>query len=94
MGASVATGITLGANENYISVYPNPAKDLLNVDITTPIDITNAKSEITNALGQVVQTSFIKQTNTQLNIQQLNSGVYFIEVKTNNGVLRKKFVKE
>ena len=87
-------GVNELTNGNFISVYPNPTEDLLNIDISTPLDVMDAKLEITNALGQVVQTSSVKQSTTQLNIQQLNSGVYFIEVKTKNGNIRKKFVKE
>lgn len=92
IGASV--GIDEIINGTNISIYPNPAKDLLTIGISTPLDVSDAKLEITNALGQVILTSSLKQTTTQMNIQQLSSGVYFVEVKTSTGVLRKKFVKE
>jgi hypothetical protein len=66
----------------------NIMKNILNIEIFAPLDVRDAKLEVTNALEQVVQISFIKQTINQLNIQQLSSGVYFIEVKTNKGSVR------
>ncbi|MCQ2283510.1 MAG: DUF2436 domain-containing protein [Bacteroidales bacterium] len=62
-------------------IYPNPATDVLNVE-------GNGNIEISNILGQVVMTDFV-EGHTQLNVANLNNGVYFVRV---NGQSM-KFVK-
>ena len=84
----MAIGASVGLNElndeTYISIYPNPAKDLLNVDVSSVLDINGSKIELTNTLGQVVQVALVRQTTSQLNISQLQNGVYFVNLFSNN----------
>jgi Zn-dependent metalloprotease len=79
-----------------LSIYPNPAKDLiyiqLNENIKTPIDI-----EITNTLGENVLSKKITQSISNnlysLNIEHLSSGVYYIKTRDkNNKISIGKFV--
>jgi Secretion system C-terminal sorting domain len=78
-------------------VYPNPASDLLNVDY-----VLNKKSivqiSITNTLGQVVKTQAneIKSEGNQLEIFKINdlaNGIYLLNLRTEAGLVTKKFVK-
>lgn len=64
-----------------VRIYPNPATDVLNVE-------GNGNIEVSNILGQVVMTDFV-EGHTQLNVANLNNGVYFVRV---NGQSM-KFVK-
>jgi PKD repeat protein len=79
-----------------LSIYPNPAKDLiyiqLNENIKTPIEI-----EITNTLGENVLSKKITQSISNnlysLNIEHLSSGVYYIKTRDkNNKISIGKFV--
>jgi parallel beta-helix repeat protein len=54
-----------------IKVYPNPTFDVLNID-----NADGKKIEIVNTLGQVILTS----NQAQVNVQHLNSGVYFVKI--------------
>jgi hypothetical protein len=81
---------TKNINENnLISIYPNPAHDKLNI-------VVNQKQfdiEVRNALGQLV----IKQATTnakQLDITELVSGVYILQLTANGAVYTVMFVKE
>ncbi|MCQ2327608.1 MAG: T9SS type A sorting domain-containing protein [Bacteroidales bacterium] len=68
--------------ENTISVYPNPVCDVLNVNVP------NAETlSITNTLGQRVME--INNPATQINVSNLENGVYFLRV--NNQTT--KFIK-
>ncbi len=69
----------------------NPAKDLLNFDISLSKE-THATITIENMLGQVVYTKQTSQNPNQLNISTFVSGVYFVEVKSNNTINSTKLI--
>ena len=69
-------------NEN-IHVYPNPAKDQINIE-TKEMNILSVK--ISDVLGK--QLSFVKingQSNCTLSTQNLKNGVYILEINTTKG---------
>jgi uncharacterized repeat protein (TIGR01451 family) len=78
---------------NQLKVFPNPANEILNINLQNN-NIENCI--ITNALGQTVYNS-ANEINTnykiQLNISNLNSGVYFVKVRSSNGSYTAKFFK-
>lgn len=87
---------TTGVNENttnvtaaQLSVYPNPATDVLNISLSNGTSIETVN--IYNVSGKLVNTA--KVIANQINISDLSNGVYFIEVLTENGKLTTKFVK-
>ena len=67
-------------------IYPNPAHNELHIEGT---DIHSV--EITNLLGQVVLSSYNTSTSTTLNIESLQSGIYFVRV---NGLYPYRLIKE
>ncbi|MEQ1732111.1 MAG: T9SS type A sorting domain-containing protein [Bacteroidia bacterium] len=74
---------------NLVSVYPNPADDKLNI-------VANQKQfdvEVRNALGQVVIKKVTTNTK-QLDITELVSGVYILQLTANGAVYTVKFIKE
>ena len=81
------------ANESFdleqsISIYPNPANDILH--IMTPTTIQIEKVEIFNALGQLVAQK--KEHN--FSIYELASGMHLLKITTSEGVIHKKFIKK
>ncbi len=59
-------------------IYPNPATDVIN--------ITNAsKLTIINSLGQIVK---ITENETQVNVQDLNNGIYTVQIENNNQIMK------
>lgn len=78
-------------NENSMTfnVYPNPANDFINIEINNNYD-SNFNISIYNSLGiKVIETS---NENT-INIEDLPSGMYFINVMTENFSQTKKVMK-
>lgn len=75
-GTLSVSDLELGRN---ISVYPNPASEVLNVDIKK---FTNTKSiEVYNTLGQLTLSKSIKGTSTtQLDISSCSKGIYFVKI--------------
>lgn len=77
---------------NSISVYPNPTKDEFNVEISK--DVHEFVIEIYNQLGSKVYSSKVYNSNhSRVNIDSLNSGVYFVHIKTNLGSVTKRITK-
>lgn len=72
-------------------LYPNPAEDVLYVD-GLPSD--SGRYEIYNDMGQLVQRGQWEQGLTEIWIDSLTSGVYFIKVRTKGASMVKCFVKE
>jgi hypothetical protein len=107
--ASAVGMVSLSGVEDWgVNVYPNPAKDLLYVEVShasTPLSVTSDISlSLTNALGQVIREEALRQAQQpiEINVKDIPNGVYFIKVSlpagkagNKNGVeINKKFVVE
>jgi len=79
------TGIQENTNAANVSVYPNPANDVVNVNSTEAISVI----EVYNTLGELVYTqnfTTASQThNTQVNLNNMPGGMYMVQVLTANG---------
>ena len=71
-----------------INVYPNPVKDVLNVQSTS----TMKEIQIYNIVGQMVLNQNVNGNNVTLNTSDLKSGVYNLKVKMEDGFINKKIV--
>lgn len=72
------------------SVYPNPTNDVLNIANTIGAELISVS--VTDLNGRTV-----KQFNSsveQINISDLNAGVYFVNINSTEGSLTKKIVKK
>lgn len=74
---------------NTLTIFPIPAKDMITIDV--PGSVGDFKTEIYSILGQLVAKSSNKK---QINVSNLNSGVYLIRIYTDNGSITKRFTKE
>ncbi len=70
-------------NEKHINVYPNPAKDVINVSVD------NATITVYNILGKVVKVA--DKTNT-INVSDLAEGNYIVKVQTEKSVVTRQVV--
>lgn len=77
----------ISLNTNSVKLYPNPVSDKLFIKSTEQIESVT----IYNINGQL-----IKRTNEIINgvdVSVLSSGLYMIEIKTNNNTINQKFLK-
>jgi hypothetical protein len=78
---------------NSINIYPNPAKETLNVDFSLKNE--DLKVSVVDMLGNEIINENLRNQHTSLNIQNLSSGVYFIKVINGSECVGiKKWVKE
>jgi hypothetical protein len=68
-----------------VSVYPNPTSGVLNVQIDG-----NFNATVYNYQGQVVMRNYVN--NGQIDMSGLASGVYFVEIRTNDNVSVEKVI--
>jgi hypothetical protein len=78
--------------KNKINLYPNPTQNNLNIELPKNIDVTIKTIKIANSLGQLVREQ--NNTNTTIDVSQLQTGMYFITMETNYGNWKGKFIKE
>lgn len=98
--AFVKVSTPLRSCENFMGIYepdassdfsffPNPASDEL--IIKYPL---KASVEIVNVRGQVLKTIYHTGTTTQVRLENLTNGVYILKMKTEKGMIVKRFIKQ
>jgi aminopeptidase YwaD len=90
---AVATTTLLATDEiatntlESIKIYPNPAKDYLNIEL--PKDIKKFNIEITDLTGK---TLLNKENETKINVSGLTNGAYLCSVKANDKTVVRKII--
>jgi hypothetical protein len=82
----------LSSTENTISnfrIYPNPTNSILNVNSSK----NNYSIKIYNLVGQLVHSKENNDGFQNLDVRNLNSGLYFIELKSDDFLETQKFYK-
>jgi len=82
-------GIESIIEDNSITLYPNPTNSEVNISSENIIN----SIEIFNSLGQRVYQSMVNSTEKVIDISSFVNGVYILGVITDNGVIRKKIIK-
>ena len=81
-------------NKDSFKVYPNPATDLITVELSSEF-LEKATIQVLNLLGQVVYSENKEiSARTLLNISELKPGVYFLKLQSEGEVYSKKFIKK
>ena len=75
--------------KNDLTVYPNPASDMLNIN-----GISEGNYSIFNILGEVIYSHVVNQDKITIDISSLQSGKYFIQIESNGKMSKmSSFVK-
>lgn len=75
-----------------VRIFPNPAKDLLNIALRLPAS-ESFDVDIINASGQICMSRQDFRSDTQLVIADFLPGVYMVRIRTIKGLLTFKFIK-
>jgi hypothetical protein len=76
--------------ENNLKIYPNPTNSILNI-IDSKKQLQNSTIQIKNYLGQVI---FTTPFTSQINLQNLTAGIYFLTFKDKDYEKTVKIIKE
>lgn len=79
---------------NYIKLYPNPTKDILNIAFSY-LNKRPTQYSIYNILGQVIkQNEFNTTTELSINTTGLQGGMYFIKLSNSTNSATLRFIKK
>ena len=86
------SGLDELGNSITVSLYPNPSAGLLTVSIDAESDLLDATLTVVNLFGQLVRKIDATGKSTQIDLNDLANGTYFIEVKMEDSLMVKRFV--
>ena len=90
VGEDCATASIDKNNLLEISLYPNPAKGILNISAKNTIE----SATIYNVLGKKIKSFTVNAKTSSLDVSALSRGIYILKYTANNAVGSMKFVKE
>ena len=93
----ISTTIEVGINswlENSVSLYPNPAKEIVNVQCTMNNVQMAGELHVFDVYGKLLQIVPVTSEITTVNVSNLANGMYFVRVVTDEGMVTKTFVKK
>jgi len=85
---TVLVGLNEAGEQAYVSMYPNPATTMLNLNANTQIK----RVIVTNNLGQIVYSNEPGLENLQIDVSSFRAGIYLVKVETANGTAIQKVV--
>lgn len=78
--------LEISAGGTGLRVYPNPAKDVINVEVKNQIH-GNANISITNLLGQIIYKAPVHENVFSINISGFNPGIYSVNLESQSGLI-------
>ena len=80
--------------ENSVTLFPNPAKEVINVECTmNNVQFEVETVEVYDVYGKWVNTVVVNENPIRINVSNLADGMYFVRVTTEKGAVTKRFVK-
>jgi hypothetical protein len=73
-----------------INIYPNPTENFLNISNPNNVEIKNIS--VVDINGRIVKNQ--SDSLSQINVSDLNAGVYFVTIEAAEGKTTKKFIKQ
>ena len=80
------------ATNNEFTMYPNPSKGLINLQVETLVGAGSIV--VTDLYGKSVKTQALSMGANTVNISHLSKGFYLVSVITSEGKTTKKLVVE
>lgn len=78
-------------NSNFV-LHPNPAKNILNITSKAAIHVKSV--HIFNTLGQLIVAIPNAENSSAIDVSDLKTGAYFIQINSDKGTANTKFIKE
>ena len=89
----IDTATAVGLNENFLTalrVYPNPSKGNFNIDLGSTVE--NAQIAVMDINGRIVYENVITTSTTQVDLSNVEKGVYFLQITVNGERTNRKLI--
>ena len=78
-----------------LNIYPNPSRNIFNIEFSSSFT-QSLQVRIINSIGEVIFIDnlerYIGKYTKQIDLTNNAKGIYFLEIKTNNGMINKKLL--
>ncbi len=91
--ANYNAALTNIQRQSSISIYPNPANDIIYVAINT-ISSIKSNFEILDITGKVISFGILNPDTTQISVAELPSGIYYLKTVSDQFTANKMFIKQ
>jgi hypothetical protein len=81
-------------NSNEIFIYPNPAKDIVIINVPSHLGLPNSYTISSNSGQIILQNQVVTTNDLTINTSSLSNGIYFITVVKENEKKTLKFIKK
>ncbi|CAN5917097.1 hypothetical protein BH11BAC7_BH11BAC7_24440 [soil metagenome] len=93
LNVDICNGIIPQATVSNVTIYPNPNEGQFTIQLPS-VPQGTVKVELTNSLGQLIDSFIMTSTSKEINISTLESGVYFVRVMEGNNISVHRVVKQ
>ncbi len=80
-------GIKQNLTKKFLTVYPNPASDFININVNEPGIL-----QIFDVNGSLILSGYCERGTNRINISSLSTGFYFVKINSSNSVCTGKFI--
>ena len=87
-GAKSGSNAANGADVGVVSIYPNPAKDVLHVAAAAGSEVS-----LLDMSGKLIASQIVESAEVDFDISHLAQGVYMVRVQTNDEITSEQVVK-
>lgn len=85
-------GIIKNSLTNLVAIYPNPANDILTIELLTQ-SLLNTSVSITNLFGdELYQLKFSNQPKLTIDLGDFPRGIFFMRIENENGIVTQKII--
>lgn len=78
------------SNSDFVTLYPNPVKNTLNIKLKDQIE---AQARLYDINGRLILEQKLQTLSTPLNLETLQSGMYVLKIATQNSFATKRITK-
>lgn len=76
-----------------VRIFPNPCKDFIRVEVVDEDNTKNLQFSVIDLMGKCLKTGVLSEfTGSKIDMDNLQSGIYFITVTSNAGMVTKKII--
>lgn len=92
---TTVTGVSeIALNDLTIQIYPNPAKEIVYLNIQQSVNSDPVEAKVYNAMGNLVYKAIVNEASSAIDVSQWASGLYMLELQQKGKRSSKKIIIE